>query len=326
MATNKSCDKADFDWARYKKPVRRLTDKQMKVLSEGHLRPLIDHVLANPDLRFDIRPAGANLYFDGGSLLQFEGGSRSPFQGIYNLGYVGEKGMHIAELADAASVQQLLDSFPERREQMWRHRHSGHGRDERRNQQLIARANDGRSPEAASDFVVVDIEYANARRVFDLVAFDRGELPRPRLILIELKCRGAALSNNAGLRDHGIDFCEFLRAEDGRHVELAQRELTVMVQQKVELGLVSADLGFEEFSTQPPEFLVLFADYDVCQAQLTLPLSRLRTEMEERLGGLDLLRFADLPTVDDQRLELLRLSRDQLMDASAFDAYRERTR
>lgn len=326
VATNKSCDKADFDWARYKKPARRLTDKQMEALSTGHLRPLLDYTRENPDVRVDIRPAGANLYYDGGSLLQFEGGTRSPFRGVYNLGYVGEKGMHVAELPDAASVQQLIASFPERRKEMWRHRHSGHGRDERRNQQLIARANDGRSPTEASDFVVVDIEYANARRVFDLVAFDRAELPRPRLVLIELKCRGAALSNNAGLQDHAIDFCEFLRAEEGRHVELAQRELTIMVQQKVELGLISADLGFEEFSGESPEFLVLFADYDVCQAQLTLPLSRLLTEIKERLGSLELLRFADLQQVDEERLDLLRLSRDHLMNSAAFDAYRERTR
>ena len=42
-----------------------------------------------------------------------------------------------------------------------------------------------------------------------------------------------------------------------------------MVQQKVDLGLLSADLGFEEFAPEPPEFLILFADYDVSRAQLT---------------------------------------------------------
>ncbi len=72
-----------------------------------------------------------------------------------------------------------------------------------------------------------------------------------------------------------------------------------MVRQKVDLGLLSADLGFEEFAPEPPEFLILFADYDVCQAQLTSPLTRMRAEIEQRLGGLELLKFADLPVVDD---------------------------
>ena len=327
MATNnKSCDKADFDWVRYRKAPRRLTKVQMEALTAGHLRPLLDYALEHPEVRFDIRPNAANIYFDGGSLLQLEGGTRSPLRGNFDLGYVGGKGPHVSELEDAASVKRLVDGFDERRKQMWQHRHSGHGRDERRNQQLIAQANDGRSRAGQGDLVVVDIEYANARRVFDLVAFDRAGLPQPRLMLIELKCRGAALGNNAGLRDHAVDFCEFLRAEAGGHVALAQRELSVMVRQKVDLGLLPADLGFEEFSSEPPEFLVLFADYDVCQAQLTLPLSRLRTEMEERLGGLELLRFADLPKVDAKRVDLLRLGRDQLMDSHEFDAYREQAR
>lgn len=325
MATNKSCDKADFDWPAYKKAPRRLTAAQMDALSKGHLRPVLDYALAYPEVRFDIRPGGANLYFDGGSLLQFEGGTRCPFRGIYNLGYVGEKGMHVSELVDAASVQHLVDSFRERREQMWEHRHAGKGRDERRNQQASARANDGRSPGSAGDFVIIDIEYANGRRIFDLVGFDRAGLPRPRLIYVELKCEGGALNGKSGLQDHAIGYSDFLCAEDGRHVGLSLRELSNMVKQKVDLGLLSADLGFEEFATEPPEFLVLFADYDVLQTQLTTPLTRMRAEIEQRLGGLELLKFADLPVVDDGSTELLRLRRDQIMDSQAFDAYRERT-
>jgi hypothetical protein len=322
VATNKSCNKADFDWTRYKKAPRRLTAVQLEALKTGHLRPLLDYVLAHPEVRFDIRPSGANIYYDGGSLLQLEGGLRTPLRGIFNLGYVGEHGEHVSELVDAAGVKGLLERFPERREQMWRHRHAGHGRDERRNQQLIARANDGRAPDAA--LVAVDIEYANARRIFDLVCFDRAELPCPRLVLVELKCRGAALNGKSGLQEHAIDFCEFLRAEGGRHVELALGELSTMVHQKVHLGLLPADLGFEAFAAEPPEFLVLFADYDACRPQLTTPLRQLRREIDDRLDGTGHLRFADLGDVETDHPERLRLHRDRLMDAHAFEAHRAR--
>jgi hypothetical protein len=297
----------------------------MRALSNGHLRPLLDYALADPEVRFDIRPGGANLYYDGGSLLRLEGGTRSPFRGIYSKGYVGEKGEDERELTELPSTLSLIASFRERREQMWQHRHSGKGRDERRNQQAIARANSGRPRATVGDFVIVDTEYDNGRRIFDLVGFDCACLPRPKLIFIELKCEGGALNGKSGLQDHAIDYGDFLCAQDGRHVGLSQRELSNMVKQKVDLGLLSADLGFEEFATEPPEFLILFADYDVCRAQLTTPLTRMRAEIEQRLGGLELLRFADLPVVDDGSTERLRLRRDQIMDSQAFDTYRERT-
>lgn len=143
-------------------------------------------------------------------------------------------------------------------------------------------------------------------------------------MFVELKCQGGALNGKSGLRDHAVDFGEFFCAEGGRHVELSLTELSAMVRQKVDLGLISADLGFEGFSSDPPGFLVLFADYDVCQAQLTTPLECMRAEISQRLGSLDLLRFADLHEVDERRLDLLRLERNSVMDSRTFDAYRGR--
>lgn len=324
MATNKSCQKTEFDWGIYKKELRRLTPAQEEGLLHGHLRPLLDYVLAEPEVRFDIRPDAANIYYDGGSLLQLRNGARLPFRAVFSRGYVGEKGHHVDVLNDLAETVRQVEGFDERRRQMWEHGGEGYKRAERRIQQFIARANDARSLHATGDYVVIDIEYANARRKFDLVLFERNELPRPRLIYAELKCRSGALNGKASLQQHGIDFGEFLCAQDGYHVELSKREYAGVIEQKQRLGLLAADLGFEEFSAEPPRFLVIFADYDVCQAGLRTPLERLRGEIEKRLGGLDLLRFADLPTVDDGTGPLLRLSREQIMDSAQFDAYRER--
>ena len=324
MATNKSCRKDEFDWSSYKKAPRKLAPPVEAALLQGHLRPILEYVRSQSEVRLDIRPGKANLYYDGGSLLRLEGGARSPFRGVFDLGYVGEKGRDVRILDGAAAVKSVVDGFAQRRRQMWDHRHSGSGRDERRHEQAIARANDARSLADAGDFVIVDIEYCYARRNFDLVGFDRAGSPRPRLIYCELKCRGAALNGTSGLRDHGIDFGDFLCADDGRHVENSKRELAAMIQQKMRLGLLSADLGFEGFSSEPPEFLVVFADYDVCRPQLRTPLERLRTEVEKRLGGLELIRFADFPEADDGASPLLRLRRETVMDSTQFDAYRER--
>jgi hypothetical protein len=207
---------------------------------------------------------------------------------------------------------------------MWKHGGEGYKRAERRIQQFIARANGARTLSAAGDFIVIDIEYANARRKFDLVLFDRDQLPRPRLIFCELKCTGAALNGKAGLEAHGIDFGDFLLAGGGRHVELCKLEYAAVIAQKKRLGLLAPDLDFEGFAAEQPEFLVMFADYDVRLAELRTPLARMRSQVEARLGDLDLLRFAHFRKVDDGTGPALRLSREQLMDSEAFDAYRER--
>jgi hypothetical protein len=322
VATNKSCDKADFDWGIYDKALRRLTPAQEEALREGHLRPLLDFVLAEPEVRFDIRPDAANIYFDGGSLMQLKNGTQLPFKGTFSRGYVGEKGHDVNVLDDLAAVEREVEGFAQRRRHMREHDGEGYKRAERRIQQFIARANGASSSLAdAGDYVVIDIEYAYARRKFDLVLFDRSELPRPRLIYGELKCRSGALNGKAGLQQHGIDFGDFLCAEGGRHVELSKREYAGVIEQKQRLGLLSPDLDFDGFSAELPEFLVLFADYEVSQAGLRTPVARMRAEIEKRLGSLDLLRFADFPEFDDDgNGPQLRLCRERVMDSEQFDA------
>ena len=145
MATNKSCPKGEFDWSKYKKPLRRLTAAQEAALLRGHLRPVLDYVHAEPEVRFDVRPGAANIYYDGGSLLQLAGGTHRPFRGVFGLGYVGEKGNDVCELDDLATVERVVEGFAQRRSQMREHDGQGYKRAERRNQQLIARANGARS-------------------------------------------------------------------------------------------------------------------------------------------------------------------------------------
>jgi hypothetical protein len=325
MENNKSCPKGEFGWSSYRKAPRRLLEAQMAELLRGRLRPLLDYVLEHPDVRFDIRPRNANVYFDGGSLLRLEGGGRMPLQGVFDLGYVGSHGLQRQRLDDPEAVESLVHGFEERKKQMLHHWGAGTGRAERRVEEHIARANDARSLDSVGDFVIFDIEYCYARRCFDFVALDRAGLPCPQLILAELKCRAGALHGTAGLRDHGIDFGELLCAEDGRHVSIVKNELAELFKQKQLLGLLSPDIPFEGFSSDPPEFLVMFADYDVCQAQPQTALDRLRTEVRSRLGSLELLRFTHLPEVHDEgRTDLLRLHRESVMDSDEFEAYRQR--
>jgi hypothetical protein len=323
VETNRSCPKGSFGWSHYKKAPRRLTVAQTAALTDGHLRPLLDYALDDPEIRFDIRPGKVNLYYDGGSLLRLQGGTHRPPQGAFDLGYVGESGYCTYELSDRSAVLALREQLADRRRDMDAHREAGSARAERRYEQRIAHANDARSMDGVGDFVIFDIEYSYARRRFDFAAIDVAGLPRPRLILGELKCRAGALNGTASLQAHGEDFAELVRAENGRHVTIVRDELADLICQKQRLGLLAAGLGFEGFSDDTPEFLVMFADFDVGKAQLQTPLSRLYDEVDSRLGNRDLLKFAHLPQVEGVGLAELRLRRESIMDSDAFDAYRQ---
>lgn len=323
MGHNKSCAKSDFSWAQYMKRLRHLPSAQEAALLGGPLEPLLDYARTNRDVRFDIRPGKANVYYDGGNLLRLEGAAPTRFKGVFDLGYAGDSGLRTFDMTTTAGVKAVVNGFGDCRNQMFEHRHAGNGRDERRYEQHIARANDARPGEPAGDYVIFDIEYSYARRCFDFVLFDLGELPEPRLIFGELKCRPGALNGSAGLREHGRDFGDFLNAEGGRHVDIAKSELAGIVKQKQRLGLLSADVRFDSFSLAPPEFLVVFADYDVRSKQLQTPLERLHEEVTNRMGNTELLRFAHFDEVDDGSTDTLRLRRENIMSASEFAEYRE---
>jgi len=323
VLSNKSCPRNAFDWSVYKKEPRWLSPSLEREFAIGVLRPILDYAFSDSGVRLDIRAEAVNLYYDGGSLLKLHGRKRGPHKAVFDLGYVGGKGPKVEWVASTDDAQTLVDRLGERRHQMDAHREAGHARAEVRNEQFIARANDGRSTGSVGDFLVVDLEYSYARRRFDLVLIETVELPRPRLILAELKCNYGALLNEAGLPAHAEDFCDLLGAEGGRHVDIVKDELAHLFRQKRRLGLLSDALALECFSPEPPLFLVVFADYDARQRQATTALSRMHAVMRERLGDLRLLRFADLRDVSDRGTGAgLRLGRDEVMASGAFDAYR----
>jgi hypothetical protein len=328
VANNKSCLKDDFRWETYKKQPRRLSEVQKKALLQGDLQPLLQYALEHPQVRFDIRLGRANLYFEGGTLVRLEGGMRSPFKGVFDERYNnaargGEGGPVPTPLSTRSQVEELVADLPARQEQMKLHERDGLGRMELRLEQFIARANE---PASASEFFVIDIEYSYGRCRPDLVLVDRGELPRPRLILAELKCRGQALCGKAGLGEHAHDFAALVKAGGGTHLRGIKDDLAGLLEQKQELGLAPSDLQFDGFSEAVPLFLVVFADYDIGRQRrggsLDRALAELHLEMTSAFGGLDLLRFVDFPDVSDRgEGELLRLRHAGLMTWAEFEAY-----
>ena len=322
MATNKSCPKDQFGWSKYRKARRRLSEPQMQALREGHLRPLLDYALAHREVRLDIRPGRANIYFGGGSLLRLQGRDREHFEEIFDSRYIGGGGAKSSPLKDAEDVARLVAALPERQAGMQAHDTAGHRHEELRCEQSIARANDARTLAEAGGFVVFDVEYGYARIRFDFVFFDMRELPRPRLLLAELKCSQGALGGTCGLKDHGTDFVALLRAGGGEHIERIRGELGEVIEQKKRLGLLAADLPFEGFSPEPPRFFIVFAGYDAREPSLSHYVVPLLEAVGQHPSQLDLLRFVQLPRADDPAADL-RLYRERVLDVEAFEAYRQ---
>lgn len=335
MTNNRSCDKKDFDWSIYRKPKRILSDDQELALTEGTMRPLLDYALSQPDVRFDIRHHKANLYFRGGNLLRiaFEKSASGGINhfGEFDLNYSIPKGaarlkpsirrVELDTEADVAACLIELDRFKDLMLNWWEDYPKG----ERTYEQYIASANEYFEPAMPPEYMVIDIEYQYARRRFDLVAMRRNPtntdpvgFRTPLLSLWELKCDKRALAGKSGLFDHAVDYRDFVLKQEGAHAGRAQDEYMMMVQQKVRLELLP-DCGFAAFAPARPEYLLLFADYDVHQPTLDRPLAAFLDCLEAAGLSRD-VKFADIQRTGERFQEDLTVHTP--MSAVEFGRYR----
>jgi hypothetical protein len=159
---------------------------------------------------------------------------------------------------------------------------------EREYQQLVLRENNGGKLARATDYFIIDMEYADtdldAR--FDMVALKwpstgaaRKDTARPSLALIEMKYGDNSLSGDSGLQKHLSDFDKFLG--DAQKVEAVRADMEKVFQQKCELGLVSGLQKHQysiSLSADAPEVIFLLADHDPDSDRLRQALAPLRAE------------------------------------------------
>lgn len=323
--------KSSVDWTGYSKPDRILTDQQEAAICGGILRPLLDYAVSDPELRFDIRARKANLYHRGASLLRLSGTS-APFSAEYDAHYrvaLSERADDTAEtvlLATETETSALTTKLSEVRKAMdtWI---DDAPRTERSWLQSIAAANAGANA-WDDEYVIVDIEYAYAKRRFDFVAIRRvegvtgpGAFANPQLVLGELKIAGQPLSGRSGLAQQAADFVDLAKAESGAHLQRVREEITRLIAQKRRLGLLPEDLDVRGFSESIPELLVLFAGVDIGGTQHDRGITELHDRLAARRYPTDSLRFAHLADEDN-----LALTPTGSMTYREFKAHRQRLR
>ena len=234
---------------------RKLSDFFMSNLcqADGILSPILKRTKRDQTLDFEIRENEVHIYYRGGRILQIKSASN-----YFTCGFDAEYAKEwpcpkfpsvLKEQADSESV---VAAIPLLKEVMDFFFAEHKDKSEREFQQLIVRENNYSIISNATDYFIVDLEYATPGARFDLVAikWDSNGTKRqknglvttpPKLALCELKYYTAALDGKAGLLQHVEDAALFLSNED--HVRLLKKDALSIFEQKRKLQLVTFGPG-----------------------------------------------------------------------------------
>jgi hypothetical protein len=177
--------------------------------------------------------------------------------------------VRIARKSDCAK---WVDTFPILKQAMdlW---FAGHPKLEREYQQLVARANNRAHAATATDYFVIDIEYAEGEDRFDMIAaFWESSGParkaaRAKLApIIEMKYGDGALTGAAGVDKHIGGMNEFA-AKPGL-VDRIKAEAITMFEQQLELETIHAPKAIVQFTAEEPEFILFLMDHDPDSSKL----------------------------------------------------------
>ncbi len=143
---------------------------------------------------------------------------------------------------------------------------------EREYQQLVARANNRAHAATATDYFIIDIEYAEGEDRFDMIAAfwessgSARKAAHARLALIEMKYGDGALTGTAGIDKHIRGMNKF--AATPGLVDRIKAEAVAMFEQQLELKTIHAPKAIIQFTDEEPEFILFLMDHDPDSSKL----------------------------------------------------------
>jgi hypothetical protein len=230
---------------------RGITQKFEDQLKSGILQPLLQRVQHDDTLNLEIRNGYVDIYYRGGRLLGIHAQANADkFSTYFDERYCNvkeeyrpilpERPCRVITSADHARA--WVDAFAFYK-QVMDIRFSEHPKLEREYQQAVVRDNNRHASGKASDYVVIDVEYAqsprafpeqNANYRFDMVGFRRPANRKTRAncvvtpVIMEMKIGDAALRSPKigkkgddrmpGLVKHVLDIERFLTPSPGEKV------------------------------------------------------------------------------------------------------------
>lgn len=296
---------------------RGITAAFEEQLTEGILHPILQRIHNDDTLSLELRNGYVDIYYRGGRLLGLHSRARdTKFSTQFDQRYFGDAEVYPSKrplatppkvISSVKDAELWVDAFACYKQAM-DIRFSLHPKIEREYQQAVVRDNNRHWSGDASDYLVVDIEYAQSPRAFpdlhanyrfDMVGFRwpaKGKTRASGLVtpvIIEMKIGDGSLTSSPshadpgelspGLLKHVMDIERFLAPAEGEAISrpyaLLCDELVDMFKTKRRLGLRSIPKRMKNVRItevgQRPEVLFLFANHQPTSKILRQELARL---------------------------------------------------
>lgn len=250
---------------------RGLSTNFLSELKDGYLQPLVDYVKQDETLFFAIRENYINIYYRGGNLLKVESGATNTYWATFDTNYFKDSIIKLPSqtLSNKEQVLSWIEIFPSLKHEMDVF-FSKKSKLEREFQQLVARENSYSTISNATDYFIVDIEYAADNARFDMIAIKwisngtaRRKINSCKLALIEMKYSDGALTGTSGIHKHIRDI-----------EKISQSDMVILKEGAVNCFKQLRDLGLIKFSKtgnphqideltdELPEFILVLANHD----------------------------------------------------------------
>ena len=271
-----------------------------KQLLSGILHPLLQRVRNDDTLSLEIRNGYVDIYYRGGRLLGLHSqANETRFRTEFDERYFGDEEDYPAKrpaeapkkiITSSADAEGWVDAFAHYKQAM-DIRFSLHPKIEREYQQAVVRDNNRHWSGNASDYAIIDIEYAQspsafpeqtANYRFDMIGFRWPAAGKTRAsgvvtpVIMEMKAGDAALASpqlkedsdalSPGLIKHVQDIERFLTPDPGEEISgpyaLMCKELVEVfkLKKRLELGSIPKrmqDLEITEVTARPEVLFVL---------------------------------------------------------------------
>ncbi|NDV24439.1 hypothetical protein [Desulfovibrio sp. JC022] len=256
-------------------------------LKDGILTPVLERVLKDHTLDFQIRDDEVHIYYRGGQLSSIKPATaKEKYSVSFDKNYLKGSDLDVdlvPEITDAETAELCVSTFQSLKLAMDFH-FARQQKNEREFQQLVSRENSYSSLSNKTDYFIVDIEFENKTEdvttKFDCIAIKWPSVSAARrdpnnnklkLAIVEIKYGDNALAGKSGLVDHLDKTYNCLR-NNGVLENITSTTLK-QFNQKRELGLVhfSKNGNQNEITHLPakPEFIFLFSNHDPSSSTLS---------------------------------------------------------